>query len=189
MASPGRAADTYSAETVKAAFLYRFGGYVTWPPDALKGPRFTIAVLGGNEVANELERLLPQHPIQNRPAQVVRIRRVQDADDAQILYVGPGHAADLQAIIAPVARRPILIVSDSEQGLDGGSAVNFLLVDRRVRFEISLAAAERSGLKISAELLSVAARVEGGHLQSGARCPSSLPYGLDSRCQLRVASR
>jgi len=52
-------------------------------------------------------------------------------------------------------------VTDEDHGLDEGSTVNFMLVDHRLRFEISLTAATRSGLKISSELLSVAARVEG----------------------------
>lgn len=53
----------------------------------------------------------------------------------------------------------MLIVSNTPRGLDVGSMINFLLVDRRVRFEVSLPAAKRSGLRISAELLSVASRV------------------------------
>jgi len=59
-----------------------------------------------------------------------------------------------------------LLVTDEEGGLNAGSSLNFLTIDQRVRFEISLAAADRSGLKISAELLGVAVRVRGGAKQS-----------------------
>jgi hypothetical protein len=47
--------------------------------------------------------------------------------------------------------------------------VNFTQVGRNVRFEISLTAAERSGLRINSGLLSVATRVEGGP-RSDAHC-------------------
>jgi hypothetical protein len=53
------------------------------------------------------------------------------------------------------------LVTDDNGGLSDGSAINFLTIDRNVRFEISLSAAERWGLKISSELLSVAIRVQG----------------------------
>ena len=52
------------------------------------------------------------------------------------------------------------MVTDNPDGLDAGSTLNFLLVERRVRFEVSLVAADRAKLEISADPLSVAARVE-----------------------------
>ena len=48
--------------------------------------------------------------------------------------------------------RPILIVTDDERGLDGGGVINFIEVNRNLRFEISLNAADRSGLKINSAL-------------------------------------
>jgi hypothetical protein len=60
-----------------------------------------------------------------------------------------------------------LLVTAEEGGLGDGSVINFLTVDSNVRFEVSLAAAERWGLKISADLLGVAVRVQGGHGQLG----------------------
>jgi len=38
--------------------------------------------------------------------------------------------------------------------------VNFLMADNRLRFEVSLPAAKRAGLKVSSEMLSVAVRVQ-----------------------------
>ncbi len=159
-------AQQYSQDAVKAAFLYRFAGYVEWPQHTPPDTPFTIAVLGDAGVASELQKMLPGRRIKNRPARVARIRTIEDLGDAQILYVGTARAAAAHTIIAAIATHPVLIVTDEEGGLDAGSTVNFLLVDRRVRFEISLAAAERADLRISSELLSVAARVQGRGLRS-----------------------
>ncbi len=54
----------------------------------------------------------------------------------------------------------MLLVSDMEAGLDQGAAINFVLTDRRVRFEISVRAAEEAGIKISSRLLSAALRLK-----------------------------
>jgi hypothetical protein len=155
------AADPPAEDAVEAAFLYRFAGYVEWPPQALASPKFTIAVLGDEAVVQELRRILPQHRLKNRPARVLPIGRIEDLGTAQILFVGPGYNDRLQTIIPRLADRSVLVVTASDHGLDAGSCVNFLLIDGRVRFEISTIAAEHSGLKVSAELLSVAVRVQG----------------------------
>jgi hypothetical protein len=57
----------------------------------------------------------------------------------------------------------MLPVTDEDDGLNQGSVLNFVTVNRRVRFEVSLTAADRLRLKISSELLAVAVRVRGGH--------------------------
>jgi hypothetical protein len=183
-----RAAEDYSEDAVKAAFLYRFAGYVTWPQELGSGAPFTIAVLGADGTVGALERLLPNHSIRNHHAQVRRIQRVQDLGDAQMLYVVSGHPEQARKVIGALNGQPVLVVTDEEGGLEEGSVVNFLLVDRRVRFEISLSAAEDHRLKISSELLSVAARVQGGRLRSDAFCgPATFSNRVGSACPPRVA--
>jgi YfiR/HmsC-like len=166
--SPLFTADLHDEDEVEAAFLYRIAGYVEWPPEAFSGQDFTIAVLGSDSIARELQRLLPNHSLKNRPAQVRRIRGLDELGDAQILFVGPRYNDELMRLIARVANRPVLVVTASDHGLDQGSCVNFLVIDRRVRFEVSLTVADRVGLKVSSELLSVAIRVQGRSVRPGA---------------------
>jgi hypothetical protein len=161
------AADPHDEEEVEAAFLYRFAGYVEWPPEALAGQDFTIAVLGSDNIVQELQRILPHHSLKNRPAQVRRIKGLEELRDSQILFVGPEFNDQLKSVISRLANRPVLVVTASDHGLDDGSCVNFLFVDRRVRFEVSLTAADHVGLKVSSELLSVAVRVRGRSIRSG----------------------
>ena len=182
--SPVLAADSYSEDSVKAAYLYRFAGYIDWPADAAAGAPFTIAVLGAPGVAGELQRLLPGHPIKGGIAQVRQIKNAQDVGAAKILYVGKGHADILRSLNSRTILRSILLVTDEEGGLDSGGVLNFLTIDRRVRFEISVNAADRAGLKISSELLSVAVRIHGDRRQTH---DSRLP--ADSRSALAAGTR
>lgn len=153
------AADRYAEEAVKATFLYRFGSYVQWPPTDVLAPHFTIAVLGDEGVASALDQLLPGRTVLGRAVAIRRVRTVQQALDAQILYVGPRSASDLHAALPTLAGHPILLVTSEPRGLLAGSAINFLVQDDRVRFEVALPSAKQAGLTISAELLDVAVHV------------------------------
>lgn len=155
------AEDRYREDAVKAAFLYRFTGYVDWPREALAAPTFTIAVLAADPVAQELTRLLPGRAIKNLPTQIRIVRKAQEAADAQLLYVGSDYTGDLEEVTESLATRPVLVVTDRPDGLNAGSAINFLLVDQRVRFEIAMPAVVRCGLWVQPPLLAVAVRVRG----------------------------
>lgn len=181
------AAASYSEEAVKAAFLYRFAGYVEWPAGAVRDTPFTIGVMGDESVLAELRRLLPGLSIQNRPAEVRKVASIEDLGSAEILYVGPGALVGAGALLSAAASRPILIVTDGEDGFEGGGVINFVKVGRNLRFEVSLTAAERSGLKISSGLLSVAARVE-GRPRADATCTEAPSWRTrQSQCSTRFA--
>jgi hypothetical protein len=158
----GFAADetAISEDAVKAVYLHRFAGYVEWPEQALSAPTFTIGVMGSEAVKTQLERLLPSITLQGRPAAVRTVSARSDLNGIAILYVAPGRLAAARQLLAAAASRPVLIVTDDTEGLRAGGVINFLRVDRNVRFEVSQTAANRSGLKIDAALLGVAVRVE-----------------------------
>lgn len=152
--------DGYSADRVKAAFLYHFSTYVNWPESATSDDDFSIAVLGARAVAEELEEFLPGHTIQGRPMEVHRLHSIRDLDDDEVLYIGPSENARLAALLKSIKSRPMLIVTDDPEGLREGAMINFRIMDDRVRFEISLRAAQAAGLEMSSRLLSAAMSVE-----------------------------
>ena len=184
-------AEVFSADAVKAAFLYRFASYVEWPGDAHPSP-FVIAVADGEEVARQLELLLPRTSLNGQPAQVRRVARVADLDGVHILYIGPKALGRMRSLRAAAAQRPILLVTDDEDGIASGAIINFIEVSRKVRFEVSLVASDRARLKINSSLLSVAARVE---RRPQAWMPCAEAQAVDARsrhprpgCSNRLAS-
>jgi hypothetical protein len=159
---PAPAAAEYSQDAVMAAYLFRFAQYVDWPGNADAAKPFVIAVVGSPAVASELRRLVPGHPINNRVVEVVEANRVTDLGRCGMLFIGGGYAELLRPALAELAAASTLVITDEDGGLDEGATLNFLNLDHRVRFEVSLTGARRAHLKISAELLAVAARVTGG---------------------------
>lgn len=150
-----------SEDAVKAAYLYKLRNYVQFPPGAGQPPQVptVIAVVGAPEVADHLERMLALRASGAGPV-VLRRLRVGDAlAGVHIVFVGHDAWRRAADMVAQAGRSSVLVVSDADHALQGGSVINFLLVDERIRFEISLDAAEKSHLKLSSQLLSLAQSV------------------------------
>jgi hypothetical protein len=180
-------AAQFSVDAVKAAYLFRFAQYVEWPEAPSDAP-FVIAVSGAEEVAVHLERLLPSMTVNNRRVVVRRVTRPQELDGVHILFVSAQAFNRTRPLRAAAIKKPILLVTEDEDGIDGGGVINFIEVNRNLRFEISLNAADRSGLKINSALLSVAARVE-RRPQSALNCHDGyIRRQQASVCTIRMAS-
>ncbi|HET9576464.1 MAG TPA: YfiR family protein [Usitatibacter sp.] len=149
-----------SEAAVKAAFLYKFATYVEWPESAFPAPEspFVFGVAGSDDVAAELEKILPGRVIHNRPAAVRRLKEGEPIAGVHLLFVGRTQPNAL-AVVRAAQQQGILCVTETERGLETGSTINFVAADERVGFEVSLDAAERSGLRISSRMLNVARRV------------------------------
>jgi len=153
-------------QRVKAAFLYQFAAYVEWPPYSFvqADSPVTIAVMGAEPLAAELSQVVAGRTVGGRALAVKRVRPGESLAGVHILFVGKAENSQLSQLAQGAKPRPILTVTESDGALAQGSMINFVLVDRRVRFEIALDSAEKSGLKLSSRLLAVAqdVRVGGG---------------------------
>lgn len=156
----GQASET----SVKAAFLYRFCDYVEWPAQSFAGRDnpLVIGVLGADALAQDLMRQVAGRTSGGRPIAVRRLRRGDPLSSLHVLFVGREAAAQLPEVLAAVREGATLTVTEAEGALEHGSIINFVVVDQKVRFDVSLASLERRDLKISARLLAVARRVVGG---------------------------
>ncbi len=157
-----QAGTTTSLERkVKAAFLYKFLGYTDFPPGALgeAGAPLVIGVVDADELAAELTRIVSGRTVGAHPI-TVRVLREQDAPGGvHLLFVGGADALKVRNVLRSLAPAPVLLVTEAEDGLRQGSVINFRIVEERVRFDVSLGAAEKNSVKLSSRLLTVANQV------------------------------
>jgi hypothetical protein len=155
---------------VKAAFLYKFLGYVDFPEAATPaaGEPFVIGVLGADGMADEVRRIAAGRSMNGRAVEVRKLRRGEAAGRLHLLFIADDDPADVDKALAAVRRTPVLTVTETPDspGSPGSthaprsdSVINFRVVDERVRFEVSLEAAAKNNLKLSSRLLAVAYKV------------------------------
>jgi len=150
-----------SEEKIKAAYLYRLLNYVDYPAQAFETPAspYVIGVVDDDVVAAELAQLVANKPVNNREVVVRRIGPGAAAGTLHVMFVSRADHGRQAYLLQQSAAAPVLTVTETGDGLDQGAVLNFRIVDGRVRFDISLPAAERAGLRLSSRLLGLAYKV------------------------------
>jgi YfiR/HmsC-like len=148
---------------VKAAYLFNFGRFATWPASATaaEGPSINVCVIGRDPFGTVLDSTLAGETIDGKNVAVKRIMAAKDAAGCRILFVSASEELQVSQILEVIGRAAVLTVSDLPGFTARGGMIQFVLQDNRVRFEVNLAAAEQANLKLSSELLKVATTVRG----------------------------
>ena len=143
---------------IKAAFICKFAVYVQWPSQVFARPDspIVIGVIARDAVVDELTRTAATLSVDGRPLLVRRLHAGDAVADVHLVYVANSEESHLAEVLAAAKGRPVLVVTESHNAVAAGSMINFVVVDDKVRFDISPQAAELSRLRISARLLSVA---------------------------------
>jgi hypothetical protein len=156
-AAPGPVAAAPSEYQLKAVFLFNFAQFVEWPEDtfAAADTPLVIGVVGVDPFGAHLDEVVQGEHVNGRPLAVRRFRRIEDARDCHILFLGEGGVAGRKdALPALLTERHVLTVSDAH----GASAaiIQFVDASSRIRLRIDALRAEKAGLTISSKLLRAA---------------------------------
>jgi hypothetical protein len=160
--SPYEKGPPLAEQRIKAAFLYKFLSYVEWPASAIADDAtpIVIGVIGADDIADELRAIVAARTLNRHPIEVRTLGGAQPLPATlRVLFVGRDDPPLLARLAPQSQRQAILLVTDFADGLDRGSVINLVVRDNHVRFEVSLDAAQRSGLKVSSRMLAVALAV------------------------------
>lgn len=115
-----------------------------------------IGVLGKNVFGDDLERTIHNKTINHHPFQCEEIHSVREATNCEILFISASEKGRLSKILKDLRGTNILTVSETDQFIQAGGMINFIIEDDVIHFQINDDAAKRARLKISSKLLSLA---------------------------------
>jgi hypothetical protein len=148
--------------TAKAAFIYNFTKFVEWNDAIETSPSFVIGVLGDSPIYYALQDIAKTKKINNKTIEVVKcISAKPENCKCHILFIPENTDSDIfkEYCKAPSLKNA-LVISEKQGSLDRGSAINFLIIDNRIRFEISMNTLNKCNLKASSQLLKLAVTVQ-----------------------------
>lgn len=115
---------------MKAAFIKNFVKFIEWPSRPTGS--LTLCILGEDPFREVLKG--PGDVGGGRSLSYRRIGKLMDADGCQILFVTRKEAQALPEILAALAGREILTISDGDGLAKGGLMIGFLLEEQTGRF-------------------------------------------------------
>ena len=101
---------------------------------------------GFDDLKDSEQKIPDQHP------QMAEIRK------CHVLFVCPSEKPFWSKVLPPLQKEGILLVGDTPGFLEAGGIINLVIEDKKVRFEVNLAAAARGKLQIRSSLLRLAIR-------------------------------
>jgi len=148
VAQQTKLADEYS---IKTLFIYNFTKYIEWP-QADKKAVFEIDVAGESDIIKPLEELSRSKKI-NQKTIVVKVIDAGSEVTGDLVFIPASESKQLDAILKNCRGKNVLVVTEAPNLAAKGAAINFKVVNNKIRFELNQSAAKNSGLKLSSQLI------------------------------------
>lgn len=152
-----------AANQVKAAFIYNLIQFIEWPATTFANAvsPIEIGIFGKDPFGSLIDEVVEGVRVQGVALKIRRSSKLEDLQSCQVIFISRSEAKFLPRILGDLEKRPILTISDMDQFAWKGGIVGFVIRQNKVRFQINLNAARKSGLKISSKVLRLAEIIEG----------------------------
>ena len=140
---------------VHSMMVYNFTKYVQWP-DHAAGGEFIIGVVGNNDIYNTLNGWYGGKPRGAKTYIIKKFNSAADVTECHVLYIDKSKSEEFDNVNGKLKGKGTLIITDKSGLGEQGSAINFKLVDNKLKFELNQKAIEASNLKVSGALSSMA---------------------------------
>ena len=143
----------------KAVFVYNFIDFIQWPETDAKSP-FKIGIIGQSPLEVPLQEIARKTDIAGRNIQVKTYDIDGNFGENHLIFITASQIANLDTISAQTKNKHILTIADTPGLAKQGIAINFVLINDKLRFEINQQALQKAQLKASAQLLKLAILVD-----------------------------
>ena len=144
---------------IKAVYIYNFTKYIEWPKD-YRETSFVIGVMGETTLYQELEKISATKKVFDQSIEIKKFTSSSDLSKCHILYIPSGNKESFSAIVSKIQSYSTLIVTDTPGMAAKGSAINFVIMANRQKFELNESNAVKYNLKVSNSLEALAILVK-----------------------------
>lgn len=146
---------------VKSAYVFNFIKFVEWPEKAIRtGDKLKLCVVGDDELLASLAALNGRKAGTNELL-VLHAGSNTIWSSCHVLYIGEREQRRLIPIIKSLGSAPVLTISDIPGFAERGGDIGLLYRNNKMLFEVNLASTRRAGLRLSSQMLNLAANIFG----------------------------
>jgi len=150
-----RGAEQATDAAVKAAFLFNFTKFTDWPALA-QGAPLVACVVGDEGVAAALVEIVGVHTVAGHRLVLGPSHDSRTWRACHLLFIAELQMRRSADALAGVTTLPVLTVSDTKGFARSSGIIELYANAGQLHFAINVAAAERSGLRLGSQLLSLA---------------------------------
>ena len=154
-------AQAISEYQVKAAYLFSFTKFVEWPAGTFTNPAdpIRLCIMGDKSFQTQLNQIVGNRQVAGHPVLVTLVQDGKESRGCQELFVGSSRSQETLQIIDSLRGSSVLTVGETNDFVEQGGIINFIVQGDHVQFQVNQKAAMLAGLRMSSQLLSVARRV------------------------------
>lgn len=153
-------------QEIKAAYLFSFTKYATWPEGTFPNgvDPIVICVLGDNPFDKiDFAERLRNRTADGRPVQVKFAAQIEDIPaTVHVIFIADSNRKRLDNVFKALKGRSVLTVSDISRFTAEGGMIGFVRRDDAIRFEVNTDVVDLTGIKLSSNLLKLAQIRKGG---------------------------
>jgi len=139
---------------LKALYIYNFTKYIDWLPSTMDD-EFVIGVFGSSPIVKPLIELAGTKTVKGKKIVIRQFYSPSDIRFAHIIFISQKSSYPLSAVLSRVSKGT-LTVCEREGAADEGAAINFVIVNNKLKFEANIQSIASAALKASSELLKLA---------------------------------
>jgi hypothetical protein len=139
----------------QSMFIYNFSRLIEWPASYKSGD-FVIGVLGNSTVFNELQTFTASKKVGTQNISVEKFSDPSEITNCHILFVSFGKSNKMGEILTSIGNSSTLIIGEKNGLTSSGAAINFVIQQDKLKFEMNVDHATKNGLKVSSSLQNMA---------------------------------
>jgi hypothetical protein len=139
---------------LKAAFIYNFTKFIEWSPSN-NGDEFAIGIMGYSPAMKYLQEIAASKSVNGKKIVIKQFYSPEEIKFCHVLFIPKQSTHNLNDILARISKGT-LTISEEDGYASLGTAINFVVVNNRLKFESNIRAIDGAGLKASSELLKLA---------------------------------
>jgi hypothetical protein len=166
---------------IKAAYIYNFIKFIDWSDESMPADSnsITIGIVGGDDLIKDFNPIkskqvkgrnivIKQFDEIKKPNKLLKKNafmwkeKISALKKCQVLFISifEDEKPEIPVeILKAMKASGVLVIGEIPGFLENGGIINFIMENKKVRFEINAEAAEHNGLKISAQLLKLSKRI------------------------------
>jgi hypothetical protein len=150
--------DSAKEYQIKAAYVAKLAGFVTWPDERFNSASapLQVCILGEDSFRETIDLAARQAGVKGRSVEVRRMNADADTEACHIVFISQSEQRRMAFILQRLEKQMVLTVSDNPEFLRLGGMVEFYInQQRQIRLQVDPETVQSRGLKVSANLLAI----------------------------------